>query len=185
MTNLSRIQVIWSGTPVVGGGLSTFYMLNSVGTVAQQVAAVATFLDNSESSRSTSLSWATSADVAVIDDATGNLVSMESVTPETGVGTGTGDLAPYATQGLLRLYTTTVVGGRLLRGRLFLPGVTEGANTGIPSAGYISNYNTVAAALISDANTAWAVWSRTHGTSQAVSTATTWNRWAVLRSRRD
>jgi len=185
MVTMSRVQVIWSGTPVVGGGLSTFYFEAAVGTVAQQVAAVATFLANSETQRSSAITWATAADVAQIDSATGNLVGTSTVTPSTGAGTAAGDPAPFATQGLLRILTGVVVGGRLLRGRLFLPGVVEASSTGVPSAGYITAYNTVGAALIADVNSAWGIWSHTHGVFQPANGVSTWNRWAVLRSRRD
>jgi hypothetical protein len=183
--SINRIQVIWSGTPTVGGGLSTFYTAPAVGTVAQQVAAVAAFLTSTDSQRTTALSWATAPDVAEIDHLTGNLIGVQSVTPVTGTGAAAGDIQPYAVQGLLRLVTNVVVGTRLLRGRLFLPGSVESSNSGVPIAAYQTAYNTAAATLVAAANCEWMVWSRTHGSPQAVVNATTWNKWAVLRSRRD
>jgi len=146
---------------------------------------VATFLAATETQRTTQITWATAADVATLNTQTGKLEGLTSTTPATGAGSAAGDPAPFATQGLLRLFTNTIVNDRLLRGRLFLPGVVEASSTGVPSAGYMTAYNTPAAALIADANTQWNVWSHTWGASSPVITASTWNRWAVLRSRRD
>ena len=182
---MNRVQVVWSGTPTVGGGLSTFYFADTVGTPAQQVAAVAAFLTTTDTQRTTALSWATNPDVANLDIATGNLLGITSTTPSTGTGSATGDIQPYATQGLLRLVTNVVVGTKLLRGRLFLPGSVESSNSGIPISAYQTAYNGAAATLIGAANAEWLVWSKVHGQVAPVITATTWNKWAVLRSTRD
>lgn len=184
---INRVQVIWTGTPVVGGGLSTFYFNSAVGTAAQQVSAVQTFLAATEDRRSTTLSWATAADVATLDIATGALTGITTTTPATGVGTAAGDIMPPSNQGLLRLLSSQIAGGRLIRGRLFLPGSIEGDNvsTGLPSNTYTADYNVAAAALIADANSEWRIWSPTHGVAPDVVTAVCWNKWAILRSRRD
>jgi hypothetical protein len=179
------VQVIWSGPTVVGGGLSTFYFNDSVGTAAQNVSSVGTFLTTVATQMTSSLTWATASDVATLNVGTGNLESLTSTTPSTGAGSAAGDPAPYVTQGLLRLFTNIIAGTRLLRGRLFLPGVVEASSTGVPSAGYITAWNGAAATLIADANSEWSVWSRTHATLANITTASTWNRWAILRSRRD
>jgi hypothetical protein len=185
--SLNRVQVIWSGSPTNGGGLTTFYFNSSVGTAAQQVTAVGNFLAATEDQRSSLLSWQTAPDVATISQATGALEAVTTTTPSTGVGIESGNELSPTTQGLLRVLTTVVVGGRLLRGRIFLPGATE-ANSGAPGtpiAAYLTDYNTAGAALIADANTEWVVWSRSHGTYGVITTANMWTKWAVLRSRRD
>lgn len=184
---LNRVRVIWTGTPAVGDGLSTFYFNSAVGTPAQQVAAVNTFLDSVAASYADNLSWSTEQEVATINEATGNLEGLASVTPATGVGLDATDQLSPATQGLLRLAGAMIVGGRLLRGRLFLPGPCEGVNSpgGIPLLAYRTDYQDAAAVMIADANVEWRIWSRTHGVSGDVVTATVWDKWAVLRSRRD
>jgi len=185
--SINRVQVVWSGGPTVGGGLSTFYFDSATGTAAQQVAAVATFLGSTDDRRVIAQTWATAADVATLNVGTGALESTTSTTPSTGTGTQTGDALPPAVQGLLRLLTSTVAGGRLLRGRLFLPGAGAGSsdsNGGVLAA-YSGDYNAAGAALIADTNTNWMVWSPTHSTAASVTSVSCWSKWATLRSRRD
>jgi hypothetical protein len=183
---ISRVQVIWAGGTVAGGGLSTFYFNSAVGTAAQQVAAVAAFLGTTEDRRTTGTTWATAGDVAQINEATGDLVAINSVTPATGVGTDAGDALAIGTSGLLRLFSSVIANGRLVRGRIFLPGASEGQNTaGVPISAYRSDYDAAAATLLADVNTEWRLWSRTHGIAPDVTTATTWTKWSFLRSRRD
>lgn len=184
--SVHRVQVIWSGLTIQGGGLSTFYFDGAVGTAAQQVAAVAAFLGATEDRRGVSVAWQTAADVSVLNSATGQLEGIFTTTPAQGVGATSGDLMPANCQGLLRLITPNVVGGRLLRGRIFLPGSLEVDNTlAVPNATYRTDYDTAGAALIADANSTWVVWSKTHGVMAVVGSVNTWTKWASLRSRRD
>lgn len=181
-----RVPVVWAGSPVVGGGLSNFYFNSDGGTVAQAVTSVVDFLNSTEDQRSSALTWSCGADVDTLNVGTGTLEDTDSFTPATGTGTDGGQLLPPIAQGLLRVFTGTIVSGRLLRGRLFLPGATENHNNlGRPVAGYNSDYDAAAAAMIGDANSTWSVWSRTHGTLASVSNASVWSEWASLRSRRD
>jgi len=184
---INRVQVIWSGGALTGTGLSTFYFDSATGTAAQQVSAVAAFLTGTEDRRVNTCVWTTGADVATLNVGTGALEAITVVTQQTGTGTVGTDALPQQTQGLLRVLTTTIVAGRLLRGRIFLPGTVEAdsGTTGNPSSTYRTDYDTNAATLISDANTNWMCWSATHGTAASIATANTWSRWAVLRSRRD
>lgn len=185
--SVNRVQVVWTSPNIQGGGLSTFYFNDSVGTPSQQVAAVGAFLAGTEGSRGNTTSWATAGDVATLNVGTGTLEATTSVTPLTGTGTASSDYMPPNTQGLLRLFTSQIVSGRLLRGRLFLPGNVEGSNgtSGQPASAYTTDYNTDAATLIAAANAEWSVWSQTHGVLASITTATCWNKWASLRSRRD
>lgn len=183
---VNRVQVIWTGTPTVGGGLSTFYFDDGTGTPAQQVAAVALFLSSTEARRSTLTSWVTAADVATLNVGTGALEAITSTTQSSGVGTNAAAQMPPVVQGLLRGLTSIVTGGRLLRARIFLPGTTiSDATLGAPTATYKSGYDAAAATLISSANADWAAWSRTHGVRASIVSANTWNKFAELRSRRD
>jgi len=151
------------------------------------VASVSTFLTATNDRRVTSSSWATEADVPTLNVGTGTIESIDATTPATGTGTAAGDALPPIAQGLLRLFTSTIVSGRLLRGRIFLPGAPESdsASTGGTSTTYRSDYEAAAAALIADANSDWSVWSQTHGVLANISSATIWNKWASMRSRRD
>jgi len=183
----NRVRVVWDGPIIEGTGLSTFYFDSAVGTAAQQVAAVAAFLAATDDQRFIGMTWATEPDVATLNVGTGVLEAVTSTSQSSGTGTEAGDGLPPATQGLLRMTTSTIAGGSLLRGRLFLPGATEADNLsgGSPEPSYRADYDAAAAALIADANTAWSVWSKTHGVLSTVVTATVWTKWATLRSRRD
>lgn len=184
---VNRVQVTWSGGAAAGGGLSTFYFNSTVGTAAQQVAAVNAFLTATDDRRTTALGWTILGDVATLNVGTGDLEAMTATTSTTGTGTAAGDALPPIAQGLLRLLTSQIVGGRLLRGRLFLPGAVEGdnASTGGTSATFKSDYDAAAATLIAAANAEWSVWSQTHGVLANVDSANTWSKFASLRSRRD
>lgn len=179
--------MVWSGTLIAGGGLSTFYFDDAFGTAAGDISAVASFFSTTEAMRTNTCVWTTNADVATIDSSSGALISVTSTAQQTGVGTAAGDPLPPTQQGLLRALTSTVVAGRVLRGRLFLPGTpeTQSGSTGQPIAGYLTAYNNAAAALNAGAASVWSIWSPTHGVQAAVFSANMWTKFAVLRSRRD
>lgn len=112
--------------------------------------------------------------------------------PSSTVCTGTGDALPRQTQGLVRLQTSTVIDGRRLRGRIYVPGPLEAANTatGIPSSSYTSTITAGFATIFTPGATGSnaVIWHRPQAGSggnaaviTGVSTATT---WSVLRSRR-
>jgi hypothetical protein len=112
--------------------------------------------------------------------------------PASVTGTEAGDPLPAQTQGLVRLATSTVVGGRRLRGRIFVPGPAEARNdsSGLPNSTYTSGLTSGFAAMLTAGATASSpvIWHRptagaggTHGLITGVSAAPT---WSVLRSRR-
>ena len=107
------------------------------------------------------------------------------------VGTGGGDLLPLATQGLLRLGTSTFIGGRKVTGRQFIPGPLETINGGgRPQAAYITALGTAAALLGTTVVTpiAQRVWHRPKngvgGLGVVVTSRTVSSEWAVQRRRR-
>ncbi len=184
--SVDRVQVTWGGSAAAGGGITSFYFQGAVGSAAQQRDAVVAFLTATEARRATSATWTLLTDVDRLNEVTGALESVNTVTAASGVGTGAGDIMPSLNQGLLRLLTTAIVNGRLLRGRIFLPGTIESDNSGgAPIVGYRTGYDTAAATLIAEANTIWSVWSRTHGVIFPITTASTWTQWSFLHGRRD
>lgn len=181
-----RVPVFWAGSLTNGGGLSNFFFNSLGGTTAQAVTAVVDFLNSTEDRRHSSCTWSCGQDIDTIDTATGALIGTDNFTPATGTGTNGGQPNSPATQGLLRITTGTVVGGRLLRGRLFLPATTENDNDlGAPTSTYVSDYDAAATTMLGDPDSAWVVWSKTHGVQATVTGESVWNKWAVLRSRRD
>mgnify|MGYP003548401518 CR=1 FL=1 len=186
MTDLIRLRLAWTGPG--GAGLSTFYFTESGGSSGDDAAgAVEAFVEAIKGQVANDWTASLTGVQAIIDDATGTLVGT------TGIGGGftiggdnSNEKSPLATQGLIQWGTGSVVSGRILRGRTFVPGVTDSVNDeGKPTSGYITALNTAAAALIADGSSVFRVWSREHGTSAAVTAGSCWNQFAVLRSRRD
>lgn len=184
-----RVSTEWSGTMQ---GLPYFSNLYFGGTTDGEadaaVAAVTAFWQAVDDRVANNLTWTISSDVESIDLLTGNVIAVFSTPGGTGSGAETGDLAPPYTQGLIRWRTGVYSGGREVRGRTFIPGVTENQNTeGVPVATYISGNATAAQTLITASAPAGnlRVYSPTKQLASTVTSASTWNQWAVLRSRRD
>lgn len=187
MASITRIRTTFTGSqgaPYV----STQYFAGSDSSAASLAAsAVGAFWAALEPVMHNELDWNVEPFAEVINDATGALVGVNPIGGgESGTGEVSGTPLPFATQGLLRLVTSTVVNGRVLRGRIFIPGTTEfvGGN-GVPEASYVTALNDAFDALDTAAAGALLVWSRTHGTSAVVTGGQAWNQWAILRSRRD
>jgi hypothetical protein len=196
-----RVRTVFTG-PAGTPWLSTMYF-SSGGLQSDADAAVVSvgaFWNAVDAGMSSTVSWSTEPDVADIDLATGELETSWSTTPQTGSGASAGDMLPTLAQALVRWRTPGVVNGRRVRGRTFVPGVTEAfAAAGRPIAAYLTTLNTAAAALIADANSQFVIWSRPFesdpddpddpptraGTQHVVSSGTAWSEFASMRSRRD
>lgn len=181
-----RVRTVFSG--VQGAPwLSTAYFSGAdtqTGANAA-VAAIGAFwgtLDNRIDSRVT---WATQVEVSQLDVA-GNLTGSFTTTPQTGTGGGAGAPAPIATQGLIVWRTGTFIGGRELKGKTFVPGVTTSDITnGLPNATYLANLNAAAATLNAVTAPDLVIWSRKNSSTSTVSSGTAGVQFAVMRSRRD
>lgn len=180
----TRVQITG---PVGSPWLSTAYFLApGGGTADQAVAALGSFWNDLRVIMHTSCTITSEAEVADVSPTTGEVTGIESTTPFTLTGTSSADPLPWATQLVIRWRTGNFVGGREIRGRTFVPGLTESSNTsGVPTAATLSTANAAAAALIADANCILLTWSRTHGNDPAVVTGTALGKFGVLRSRRD
>ena len=180
-----RIRTVFQG--IQGAPwLSTMYFGEGASNLAQDaVTAVGAFWGAVDAHISNLVNWSTESDVAVISDL-GVLTGVDSTTPATGSGAAVADPLPMATQGLVRWRTGLIVLGRELRGRTFVPGLTESAAVdGGLAAAVQSDIQTAADALMADVNSALVVWSRTHSVSATAQAATVWSQFAVQRSRRD
>lgn len=164
--------------------LSTMYF-GTVGSAADAVAAVGTFWTAVQGLMNNSVNWATLPEVEEIG-VDGTLIGIESTTPETGSGGSATDVLPPMTQALVRWRTGAVFGNRELRGRTFIPGLTESAAVdGNLDPTDAATIQTAAAALIADIDSALVIWSREHAQQILVATASVWSQFASLRSRRD
>lgn len=185
MVDLYRVRTVFTGiagTPY----LSTMYFRTIDGTAQQAVNAVGAFWGAVDGQMHTDLLWDTDSDVEVISDATGQIVSVQSTTPVSGGGALSGDILPPATQALIRWRTGSFVGGREIRGKTFIPGLTETAATsGQVTTATLTAFETAAATLQGTANANLVVYSRANNTHAEVVSSSCWAQFAVLRSRRD
>lgn len=185
-----RVRTVLTGL-VQGGGVSTIYLRSEASKDPNTaISVVNAFWEAARSGISSQVSIAVQNTVDEIDG-TGALVQQYVGTAVPGKqGGAAGATLPPATQGLLRMTTPTVVGGRRLRGRLFIPGPVSGPEGGVtaPEQAYINDINAAGAGLIAGAEAAqqrWVVWSRKNASYAPVTGTTVWNKYAVLRSRRD
>lgn len=187
MADVALLRTVWDG--VAGAPYYTTLAVDASdpGNIDQVRDAWEDFLQDQASNIDTRIAANIQGDVPVVDLATGTLVRVETITPAIIDMNGLGDILPASTQGLCRLRTGLVVGGRRLRGRLFLPGMTEANSTaaGVPSSALQSDVDAALTLLITASAGAWVVYSRTHQAISSVTTASLWSQWAVLRSRRD
>lgn len=188
MATIRRIRTVFSG--VAGTPwYSNMYFTWVNGTEQDALDAVADFWGAIDAQMNNAVDWATEGDIAVIDDATGQITSIESGTGGTGTGAVATALLPPATQGLVHLLTNSFLNGRQVRGRCFVPGLTEADNDagGVMAAGTQTIIQNAINALIAGSSTPGPlrVFARSQATSVVVQTATVPTKFAVLRSRRD
>lgn len=156
---LYQVRVNWTGP--FGATDSVHHFDLAGGTQQQAATAVMNMWQSIDNALHSSVSWSLDTDVRGLNEQNGNLVAMYSVSSASSVGTGTGDYVDLL-QGLLVWNTGVVADGRLLRGRTFIPGITEASvdTTGRPTSGFASVVNTAASTLISDAVSTPVVWHR-------------------------
>lgn len=126
-------------------------------------------------------------EVHQIDPATGLTTQVYQHPDQVIDFSGSGEVLPRATQGLLRYRTGDFVAGRELRGRKFIPGVLESSTTdGRPSAPLLALFTTAWNASRADATAAGgqSVYSLTHKVAAQISLMQPWSEFAILRSRR-
>lgn len=185
MVDMYRVRTRFTLPNSSGTGLGTHWFKASGGTAQQAVTAVGNFWFAALANASSACTSYTEDEVAIINSTSGKMVGLTTTVGVASGGGGAGDVLPQANNGLLRLFTGAFSNGRQIRGRLFIPGQIEGTSNGQPSGASIANWTGAAAALIADANTLWGVYSRKQNDIFDVTGVTGWNRYAILRSRRD
>lgn len=188
-----RVDSIWAGPSIRGGGITQLFFGEGSGSAQDAVNAVQTFWNALHGY------WAQGNTVSVDPVVTGlneedgslNGVTTTSVAGPID-GNDTGDPAAVLVQGLIRWFTGGVANNRLVRGRTFLPAMTETNNEDArPTAGFIAGVELAANALITDAETIFGIWHRPSlnptpdGTFSPAVATSCWNEWSFLRSRRD
>jgi hypothetical protein len=151
-----------------------------------QVLSIGTFWGAVDALMNNDVDWATEAEVERVNVATGDVEAVFVTTPQTGTGALVTELLPLVAQAVVRWRTGVFVGGREIRGRTFIPGLTEAANTGgSVTPANAATIQAAAQAMIDDVTWEMVVWSRTHAQAPEVATASVWSQFSYLGSRRD
>jgi hypothetical protein len=184
---MARVHVVWTGLPGYPG-LTTFWFGVGTSTASTRDAAVRTFLNGIKADVVIGISMTVQPEQTIIESDTGLPTGVEVGPGALAIGgSNSGELAPYATQGLLRLSTAHYDGARRLQGRIYLGGMSQNNSHGVPIPAFITRMNTAAETLRSSMASSgpWMVYSRKFSTAAPVTAVTCWDNWAVLRSRRD
>jgi hypothetical protein len=188
MAALARLRVTWTGTPVVGTGLSTFY---SQGTFAAGDAGdIKAFFTAVKATFPSGITWTIPNSYDIIEDTSGVLLGGGTTTgggTETSGGTGTNFV--QGAGGRVVWNTNGIFKGRRVRGSTFMVPLVadywEGANA--ISSVATGNWSTAAAALIAAVPTL-SIWSRPSGgvagEQNLVTSATIPDKTSWIRSRR-
>ena len=171
------------------GGMSIMYFADEGGVAAQR-AALADFWSALAGILDQQTSWRIQTTGRILDEASGTLTGLWSdPTNRAGNGNQTGEPVSNSTQALIRWVTDDVVNGRRIRGRTFIPGLTNKAITAGEVSASALNAMETAAAAYADAS-GLVIWHRpddsgSGGSVHSVTASSVWNEFAVLRGRRD
>jgi hypothetical protein len=182
-----EIEINW--TTQNGPGKTTVLYFNAGVAVALQRTAIQTLLTNIVGALDTSTVASVATSGREWDSNTGALTGAWSETSvKGGTGTVSGEPVPDASQLLFQWTTSSIVNGRFLRGRSFIPGcaLINVVNGNVESAirtaiaGHANTFATSSATPV--------VWHRpssgSGGTEVQMTGGTVWNEFAVLRRRR-
>jgi hypothetical protein len=206
MPDMYRVNVGITG--VQGDAHAAHYFDVGGGDPADCPVAIAAFYNAIKGLVGSGTSWNIEAGVDQVVDEDGRIVAVHPTTAVSVAATGSGQIMPLATQLLVQWRTGAYSEGREIRGRTFIPNPLVGGAVGsFASTSTQSTINSAAAALIADADTVLVVYRRerqaaaqvgspglpgyrpahTHrdGSFAPVTVGACWNKYAVLRSRRD
>jgi hypothetical protein len=190
MTDLWRVTTVFTGLPGLPG-TNTLHANTTEQSASDFKTLVGEFWhtiltndDSGSSGMASPLVATTLGQFDVIDSDTGQVTGTANAGDDViNNGNGTSEVLPYATQGLIRLVTTLFIGGRQLRGRIHIPGLTEDHSTnGVPNSSTLGVWNAAATTL---SESSLAVYSPSKHQWADGGSGGAWNKFAVLRSRRD
>lgn len=186
---LYRVQTFFTGSPV-SDGLNSLFFDAAEGTPGQANAAANAFWESARGLMYTAQTATVSGTVDLINEATGVLVDSTGGPDTAHVGANAASPLPPYTQMLCRLITGTIVNGRRLQGRFFIPGLTEDHNVtpGVPSSASHDAIEDALELLATGADHQLVVWHRpvdgAGGSKAAVTGTNVAGQWGVLRKRR-
>lgn len=180
------VTATYSGGPS-GDWLTRFRFDPLLSATAQDAVDTAKlFFDAFQVDRSNQITVVLSDTVEIVDNATNEPTGTETVTGYNLPGGASDEPLPYQTQALVWWNTGSWVGGRQVRGRTFIGGLTEAANGtgGTVGSGVRAHLATAAGHILAPIDGQFEIWSRAHTASYPIQSATVTQRWAVLRTRR-
>lgn len=190
MATLSRLEVTWSGTPVTGGGISTFYSSNSDPTAFYT--AVRAFFVAVGPSIASGVTFSFSPSGDTIESTTGQINGSWSLTTPTAVAASGSSNWAMGVGTRVRWLTAGITRGRRVRGSTFL--VPLGGNlydgTGSIADATVSTLATAAVTLAAADSGSMRIYSRptsiaaADGVAHAVTGSDLPDRVSWLRSRR-
>jgi len=186
-----RVTSVFAGPQIVGGGFNVMHFDSASDSSAAADAAEA-FWATVGAAMCTGNTVQVNREVELISESTGVITGIE----DTGAhavttGANSNPISP-ASQGLIRLRTgvyrtsdTTPPRTKEIRGRIFIPAISESSCTaGVPDSAIITVWEGALTTLLA-ATPTLVVWSREHLEEPAVISGSVWNQFAVLRRRRD
>lgn len=180
-----RVQVV-TEFPNGGPGYNNFYLEGAEAEAAAAHAAVATLFDGLKSVLTSQATYHVLPEIEQVDPVTGNITAVYSATEVVAAGTWGSNTSPSGTCLVLRWRTGVFVNGRELRGRSFISGLgTIAEGSALVPSGVITDVQNAQAAYLGAAPLSASVYSPTHGQEAEIVTATCWNRFGLMRSRRD
>lgn len=187
MANVREILVDW--TLVSGSGHVSVYYFDATVAVATQRNFLNTFCTQVKAFQSTGTVFVIRTTGRELDVTTGTLTgAWTESTVYNGAG-GAGSVpVPDASQALVQWRTNTIVAGRFLRGRTFIPGLGIGHAVGGNVLGTTATAIANAGQTLAASAAVLQVWHRpiagSGGSAAPVTTASCWSEFAVLRRRR-
>jgi len=187
MANLARVRTTWTGTPVTGGGVSTFYFAEAHSGF---VADLGAFFTSMATRFPTGLTWTTENTGDLIDVETGALSGSWTDSSTSIVNaSGTGDYAG-GVGARIRWQTSGISGKRRVRGSTFLCPLTVSQydNQGSIATATLTALGTAAGTLFTAADGNLRIYTRpvggAGGKASAVLNFTIPDRISWLRTRR-
>lgn len=184
---IARVRVALSGTAGTPGVMTFYFAATEATPVETVLDPVQALMTGLKTQIVQPLQMTQDGTVDYIEEATGALVGSATGNLHTeGASASAADAGPRAAQAVVRLGTGLIVNGRRLRGRLFIPQPRAASSFQVPTNAQALLQSPITTFLnATQAEAPWVVWSRKGGVTAPVTSATIWDQWGVLRSRRD
>ena len=183
-------EILTDWKTAAGTGFLTVMYFDTQHTVGQQRTALNTLWANFTTNLlTTATTWTVRTAGRELSDSTGQLTGLWSeAVVHTATGVATGQIAADATQILIQWNTTTIVDGRMIHGRTFVPGLPASSMTGGNLTASVQAAVAGWSTTFVNAGVGFGVWHRPKSFSGGVfapaQTATCWSELAVQRGRR-